>query len=74
MNKVSENENEYISMPPSLAEEKEKAHDGYDDLDMIPLKGARVTRRSTRKHTRHIEEVKLDFFDSDDEYNYENEF
>ena len=56
---------------PSLSEDKNESpgNAGPKSHEKIEFKGARITRRSTRKHTHHIEKVELDFFDSDtDDY------
>ena len=63
-------DNNYATLP-SLLEENEGTS---QDLDLFPLKGARVTRHSTRKRTRHVEKVELDFFDDDDDDDDEKHF
>ena len=63
MTKLAE-DNNYATLP-SLLEENDEGMS--QDLDLIALKGVRVTRHSTRKRTRHVEKVELDFFDDDDD-------
>ena len=83
--KMSGNGDEYStplrSLPPLVEEDDQPAPapkgKRKDDLDLLNCKGVRVMRRSTRKHTRHVERADLDFFDSDDDDDdddYENEF
>ena len=64
--------------PPPLVEEDDGPadHDGKKsgDLDLVPLKGARVKRHSTQKQTHHNEEVDVDFYDNDEEDAHQNEF
>ena len=69
--KLSEADNEN-SLPP-LVEEDDASQKKSGDLDLVQLKGARVKRHSTRKHTRHVEQVDVDFYDSDEDA-YENDF
>ena len=80
----SKSSSDYSSLPPSLptsflpslSEDKNESPTnagpkGHEDIE---FKGARITRRSTRKHTHHIEKVELDFFDSDTDDYFENDF
>ena len=64
-------------LPPLTEEDNVPAdHDSQKksgDLDLVQLKGARVKRHSTLKHTHHVEQVDVDFYDND-EVTYENEF
>ena len=76
--KLSEADNEN-ALPPLVEEEDDfpAYHDDSEkkngDLDLVQLKGARVKRHSTRKHTRHVEQVDVDFYDSDDDDAYDIE-
>ncbi|XP_019855105.1 PREDICTED: adhesion G-protein coupled receptor G2-like [Amphimedon queenslandica] len=78
----SKNSSDYSSLPPSLptpflpslSENENRVDATPKSIGDIEFKGARITRRSTRKHTHHIEEVKLDFFDSDTDDYFENDF
>ncbi|XP_019855088.1 PREDICTED: uncharacterized protein LOC109583981 [Amphimedon queenslandica] len=76
--KLSEADNEN-ALPPLVEEDDDGPADldsekKNGDLDLVQLKGARVKRHSTRKHTRHVEQVDVDFYDSDEEDAYEDKF
>ena len=78
----SKNSSDYSSLPPSLPtsflpslSENENGVDATPKgNEGIEFKGARITRRSTRKHTHHIEKVELDFFDSDTDDFFDSDF